>query len=166
MIEIEFVPHTTILAGEWFALANDMGGRSIREPLKRCIQQVVGPAFVENFEVGGNPSWEPLSEETVKRKAIYGQTSDPLIGSGALQKKSGQLNIWSIDGQGDDAEARLENLGDQWYGFVHQAGATAGHGATIPARPWATLDERDIDKMEEIFGQWLDERIGANLGGV
>jgi phage gpG-like protein len=151
-IDIDWFPHPTIVASQFYQLAGDINVRSLREPLKRSIQQVIAPAFKENFLSGGRPAWTPLADVTQKKKAAKGQTDDPLIATGRLMRKAQQLNVWTIDGR--EAEARLDNLGDVAYGYVHQNGSEH-----IPQREWAMLTPNEVDKVEQVFGRWLDERI-------
>lgn len=161
-IDIDFDPAIPIVIGAFYSLADDVSIKSYREPLQRSIRDVVGPALVNNFDVGGIPPWQPLAPSTVAIKEKKGSDSKPLILTGALRRKAGQLNIWNIDGP--EAEARLENLEGVEYGFVHQVGAVGGRGSVIPERPWASLDDNSIDKIQEVFGEWIDERLVKNLG--
>src|SRR5690554_865585 len=117
-ISIDYDPEPTLLARQFYSLAGDVRVRSLREPLRRAIREVIGPAFRENFAVGGRPrAWAPLAESTVRNKGH----ATPLIDSGTLQRIAGQLNLWTIDGV--KGEARAENLGKAFYGLLHQVGA-------------------------------------------
>lgn len=154
-VTIDFFPKPAIIASQFYQLAGDVDVRSLREPLKRSIQQVIAPAFRENFDTSG-PGWVPLADITAKKKAHKGYPNDPLIATGKLRRKAGQLNIWTIDGP--RGEARLDNLGDAYYGGVHQMGSEF-----IPQREWAMLTPDEIDKVEQVFGRWIDERIAIRL---
>jgi len=154
-IDIDWFPHPTIVASQFYSLAGDLNVRSLREPLKRSIQQVISPAFRDRFLSEG-PGWTPLAEVTQKAKDREGRDEGILRRTNKLYKKAQQLSIWNIDGQ--QGEARLENLGEQYYGFVHQMGSEH-----IPQREWAYLEPKEVDKVQEVFGQWLDERIARKL---
>lgn len=156
-IEIDWIPHPYVVAAQFYELAGDVEVRSLREPLRRCIKEVFAPAFVENFQAEGRPPWTPLAEATLERKKGPGILHE----SGDLRRKAGQLNMWTIDGIKAEARADQANQLGVGYGIVHQE----GYGP-IPARPWATVTEQDIDKAEEVFGRWLDERISVTIGGV
>jgi phage gpG-like protein len=101
-----------------------------------------------------------------------------------------QLNIWTIT----STEASIQSLPEKiFYGGIHQAGtgvavsarqASGGtmegfrsmmehvlqHGASnergknIPARPFAMVQTEDLDKIQDEFDIWLNERIIARLG--
>lgn len=154
---IEWLPDLKLVASDFFQLAGDVNVKSLREPLKRTIQQVVAPALQENFDSSGHGTWEPLADVTLAMKGRKGQPSNPLIATGKLRRKAGQLNVWTINGPA--GEATLDQLSDVEYGYVHQFGST-----TIPQREWAALTSADIEKVEEVFGRWLDERIVARMG--
>lgn len=155
-VDIDWFPHPAIIASQFYSLAGDVNVKSLREPLKQSIQEVIAPAFRDNFLAGGRPAWVPLAEVTEEKKAAKGYTEGPLIATGRLMRKASQLNAWTIDGQA--GEARLDNLGDEYYGYVHQYGSEH-----IPQREWALLSPQEIDKVEEVFGRWLDVRIAKNL---
>lgn len=75
--------------------------RSFRVPLERSIQRVMAPSFQRNFDVGGRPTWAPLSETTkvIKRQLGYGDRGT-LVRTGMLRRVVGQKNIWSIGRSG------------------------------------------------------------------
>lgn len=158
-IDIEWFPEPKVVATQFYQLAGDVDVRSLKEPLKRSIQQVIAPAFRDNFAAGGRPKWTPLADATVRKKG----DNTVLVRSGKLKKRAGQLNLWTIDGVA--GEARAENLGNAEYGVFHQNGAERGNWS-LPARPWAMLTAEEEQKVEEVFGAWLDERIAARLRTV
>lgn len=167
--------------------------RSFKEPLTRSVKRVIIPSIRKNFDAGGRPGWEPLSEYAIKRR---GYSAWPiLIRSGALRKGATQFNIWDI-GQ---TSATVRKLPDKvWYGALHQSGfggfgqyveaakkALGGraparevtrrafelmeskHGAggraaaAIPQRRFIMYQEEDIDRIQQIFYEWLVERTIA-----
>jgi len=151
---VDWRPNLTVLASGYFLLAEDVTAKSMREPLKRSIQQVAAPGFQQNFIAGGRPRWEPLADVTLAKK----KNSEILVESGRLKKKAGQLNLWTIDGMKGEARAdQAEELG-VGYGIVHQDGA-----GNIPARPWADLTAQEVDKIEDVFGRWVSERVALRV---
>jgi phage gpG-like protein len=131
--------------------------RSMREPLKRSIQQVIAPSFGQNFVSMGRPEgWQQLSDATLMNKTRYNYPDDILVRTGLLRKTIQQLNIWTIS----RTEATIQGLPDKIaYGVYHQTGTT-----NMPARPFAVLQDEDIDKIQEIFADWMLERAMAHVG--
>lgn len=186
-VDLKFEPSAGIMARRVDKLGLDI--RSFKEPLKRSVQQVMIPSIQLNFIMGGRPPWEPLSEQTVARKG----NSKILIDSGALAKQMGYLKIWTIDREkafiadlpekvwygkvhqaGASFSVKYKSVGAIDFGAIKQAlpwatreGSTfpsSGQGA-IPARPFVMIQPDDEEEIEEIFDQWLGERIArAGLG--
>jgi phage gpG-like protein len=146
--------------------------RSFKVPLDRIVRQVMVPSIRTNFEVEGRPRWVPLAEYTMNLKARKGRSepSRVLVDSGRLRTVATQIGIWKVDRD----NAYIQTLKDAPYGFFHQTGFRSGFsGRQVPARPWALVQDEDVDKMEDIFEIWLDERIqqywlkkGALVGGI
>lgn len=91
--------------------------RSFKEPLTSAIKTVVIPSIRKNFDVGGRPAWEPLSEYTIKVRK--GSAWPILQRTGALRKAATQFNIWTVS----TTSAAIRSLPQKvWYGYVHQAG--------------------------------------------
>jgi phage gpG-like protein len=188
----EFKPGLGIMASRFDKLGLDI--RSFREPLKRSIQRVIAPSIGKNFLQGGRPeSWEPLSEMTLpvkdRAKSRF-PVEDPLMRSGLLFKTMQQLNIWTITTD----KASIQELPSKiWYGYVHQAGtnnagtaaeASGGtsegfmkmieavlvgggqseRGMNIPARPFAMIQEEDMDAIQAEWEIWMNERVIRQLG--
>lgn len=75
---VTFTPTVAILAGRIDKLGMDI--RSFKEPLTRSVRDVMTVSIRRNFDVGGRPTWEPLSETTLARRASAGFAgSDPLV---------------------------------------------------------------------------------------
>lgn len=187
---ITFEPTIGIAAARIAKLGVDI--RSFRVPLKRAIQQVVIPSIQTNFQVGGRPAWEPLSDYTLKRRAADGVGGDaPLVRSGKLKRTLSYYNIWTVT----STMAILADLPEQVaYGGIQQAGYEGQGGGRrikvkgrkpldvldeaignaapsqvvppIPARPFVMLQPEDEDKITEIFIEWLGERVVAAWPGV
>lgn len=154
-LSITFEPSTKIVAQGFFALAGDLNVRSLKVPLQRAIKEVIAPAFVENFNTAGHGAWAELDEDTKKPGG-----DSVLVRTGRLRKASGQLNLWSIKGTIAEAIAdRADDLG-VGYGNVHLAGAES---VNIPQRNWQSIEPQDLDRIEQVFGKWLDERTMRRL---
>lgn len=150
--------------------------RSFKVPLKRAVQQVVIPSIQMNFHKHGRPRWTPLASSTVDQKGH----AVPLFLTGALRSTMKQIGIWHIDTE----KALITDLPEKvWYGVIHQAGASGhryksfhdevvdryvniGQSGAIPARPFAMIQPEDEEAIEQVFVEWLNERIAAaGLGG-
>ena len=160
-----FEPSVGILARKIDRLK--YGIKDMRQPLRASVREVVIPSIQMNFRKGGRPRWTNLTEETWAQK---GAGEKILIGSGALMKTMGYMNIWHIDSK----MAILNQLPEKvWYGALHQA----GHGGYVgfqdpvknsmvnigtpglPARPFVMLQEEDIVGIEAVFSRWMGREI-------
>lgn len=151
-MQFRFHPSVGLSARRLDRLGLDI--RSMREPLKRSIQQVLAPSFRKNFEVGGRPeSWEPLSDFAVEMR---GSSEPILVRSGLLKRTIQQLNIWTID---REKAALLDLPNKVWYGKLQQAGRD---DQQLPARPFVMIQDEDYDKIERVFQVWLAERIALS----
>lgn len=179
-LSIEMEPSVGILARKVDKLGLDI--RSFKEPLTRAVKQVMIPSIRQNFIQQGRPDrWQRLADATVARKGF----KDILIHTGELYKQMGYQKIWHIDRE----KALIPDLPEKvWYGKVHQAGAegisqtftvkNVGLSASssydvggfetsgeIPQRRFVMLHPEDEDAIEQIFDEWLGERImKAGLG--
>jgi phage gpG-like protein len=151
-LQFAFRPSLGISARRLDRLGLDI--RSMREPLKRSIQQVLAPSFKKNFEVGGRPvPWEPLADFTVEQR---GNADPVLVRSGLLKRTIQQLNIWHIDMH----KAALLDLPPKiWYGKLQQAGRD---DQNLPPRPFVVMQDDDYDGIERVFAVWLAERIAMS----
>lgn len=180
-ISFSFEGSAGIAGKKFLRLAEDVD--SLEEPLTRSVRDVVIPSIMMNFRKYGRPRWAPILPETAAQK---GGSFVPLVRDGSLKATMGSLDIWRIDNE----KALIPNLpADVWYGVVHQTGAsfsgskgasggtvrivglgsssrtaqvtdTSG-GGEIPARPFAVIQPEDEEAIEEIFNEWLGERINA-----
>lgn len=180
-VTMDFEPSIGIMARRFDKLGLDI--RSFKEPLSRAIKQVVIPSIRTNFDVGGRPAWSSLAERTVKTKG----NNKKLVTSGALRRQMGYFKLWDVDRE----TAKLTNLPTSvWYGKLHQEGygtvdmqeefhfpqghrgpavslgmRNYGEGNGAPARPFVMLQDEDLPKIDEVFSEWLQERIvKAGLG--
>jgi len=119
ILRFEMKPSIGILAAGYTKFGMDI--RSFREPLTRAVKEVMIPSIRENFDEGGRPDkWDPLADYTLQRRADEGISGDkPLIKTGKLRRRMGNISIWSIDSE----KAEIHNLpSDIWYGKLHQMG--------------------------------------------
>lgn len=173
--DIEVTPSPILLWKSFDAFADNI--RSLKEPLQRAVRDVLAPSIRLNFEAEGRPvRWQALADGTVATKEYMGrsQPSRILYATGTLARVASQLNIWTIDGgyQTGEASAYIADLPERaWYGKVHQAGMTLMSRARqlpmaydIPQRPWALIQDEDVERIELIFYEWVEER--AVLSGA
>lgn len=190
---VQWEPTLGITAGRIDKLGINI--KSFREPLKRAIKQVVIPSIRTNFQVGGRPAWEPWSPATEDIMKKMGKVSRSiLVRSGALMRVMGQQNIWTvtptfavladlppkvwygkvhqagyegrsmkrlISKHGGDRAAAFEEMVDNLAG-----GNAPGGAPSIPARPFAVLQDEDEDAITEVFINWLGERVDRVWPGV
>jgi phage gpG-like protein len=197
----EFSPSIGIMAKRFAALADEL--EDLREPLTRAVEDVMTLSILENFMQGGRPQWEPLAEDTLKKRQRDGTGSMILVRSGNLAEVASSKEIWSIGRQTALVRALPQKA---WYGKIHQAGTSAtasggnwfekyqtaarkvlgpkasqkevdshayalfderarGYGPSprssteIPARAFIMFQDEDIDAIEQIFLEWLEEKI-------
>jgi phage virion morphogenesis protein len=143
------------------------GIEDMRVPLTKAVKQVMQPSIRRNFNVGGRPAWEPLSEDTIKAKRGDARI---LIDSGNLLFVASMFAIWTIT----DNSATVRDLPSMVrYGKVHQKGAKkAGSGSNgtngrgyvnIPARPFIMVQPEDEEKIREIFARWLGRQAKVSI---
>ena len=183
----DFQPSLALSARQFDKLDVDI--RSFREPLKRSIQRVIAPSIGQNFIAHGRPEgWVPYADATVEMKMRDPKNKfgpeDILRRSGLLWKTMQQYNIWTVT----QTQAAILSLPSKiWYGGLHQAGfgvtaahvqpakgmflspeelrASAANKVSIPARPFAMFQNQDLDRVQEVFADWLQERVDARLAG-
>jgi phage gpG-like protein len=129
--------------------------RSFKEPLTRSVKRVIIPSIRKNFQEGGRPPWEPLSEATIN---IRGDAWPILIRSGKLRRGATQFNIWDIDRE----KAAIRSLPPGvWYGALHQEGF-GGFGAFMSqARRQAGRGATSGEVLRTAFGLMDEARGGA-----
>lgn len=168
-LEFEFQPSIGILANQLDKFGLEF--KNLREPLVLSIQKVMIPSFRANFAAEGRPAWEGLSPVTIKRRG--GDAHPILRRTGRLERDATQTSRWHIT---DTAASIQEWPESSWYGVLHQAGygsaakASVGkqtsRGAAafqIPARPFILYQDEDIERIQEIFMDWM-ERKAAQYG--
>jgi phage virion morphogenesis protein len=163
-LELTFKPKLSVIREDLKDLGVDL--RSLREPLKRSIQQVIIPSIRANFDAGGRPKWAPYAAATLEfHEMLSLQVSKGmLVKTGALKAVATQFNIWTVTQE----DAKLTGLPQTvWYGNIHQTGGKGGKGpkGIIPARPFIMFQDEDYEKITQVFAKWLDERIARRWAG-
>lgn len=155
-LEFTFEPTIVIAASRIDKLGVDI--RSFRKPLERAIREVVIPSIGQNFDVGGRPSWEPLSVSTEEIRSRIGKrpVGRVLVSTGALRRGATQLNNWKI-GRGAAVFAQLPPR--VWYGMVHQLGY---EGKTMTSR----IKAAGGDKGKALANAIADAMSGKSTGHV
>lgn len=137
--------------------------RSLKEPLKRAVKEVMIPSFRQNFDSEGRPSWTPAARN-------YGHSL--LNDTGRLRNATGLLAIWDFDRE--HAKLNPTSLASRVGAkIVHQTGVTRRSGGlgktssgihTIPARPFIMMQFEDEEKIQRIFEEYLRERVERRWG--
>ncbi len=140
------------------------GIKSVREPMKRAIRDVMSPSIKLNFSRGGRPKkWLPLAPDTIKirQREGFNGSGPVLIRTRKLRNAAIAQARWKIDGIRGQAlygnfPARAK------YGPIHQIGVRKDAGS-IPARPFAVIQEQDMDEIKKVFADWLMERAERKI---
>lgn len=159
--QLKFEPSIAVAAGRIDRMQGAID--SFREPLKRAVKEIIAPSIRKNFDVGGRPSWEPLTEFTIQRRAEDGYGAGPILErTGRLRHQASQPSIWRYT---DTSAAILDLPSSIWYGKLHQSGFTDSlRGTEVPARPFIMLQDEDIRGVEKLFAEWIEERFAAVWG--
>jgi phage gpG-like protein len=162
-VNISFEPTTLITTKRIDKLGMDI--RSFHEPLQRAVQQVIAPSILKNFDVGGRPAWEPLSQGTLdvrKRLSISGSSS-PLMRTGLLRRTMGQLNVWSIGIN----TAMIRDLPSKvWYGAIHQAGAEQGTMKARIKKHGSAKKALESILDDQMHAMRTGKTMGSSFGGI
>lgn len=157
LLELTFEPSLAKVEAHIKVLALEL--KDFKEPLQKCIKDVIIPSIQANFAAGGRPAWAPYAQETLDFHKMLGESlSDSLlVKTGALKSAMGSESIWTIS----STEAYIAGLpSNVWYGYLHQQGYPGGSGnGPIPARPFAMLQEQDLADIDKVFDKWLHEAI-------
>lgn len=117
-----------------------------REPLQISLELVIIPSIRKNFQVGGRPKWQPLSEPY----RSYRLPRPILVQTGALRAAATTIANWRVDH--DSAE--MIGVDSAPYAGYHQTGTRI-----MPARPFAMYQPEDVDQIAQIFEIWVDGLI-------
>ena len=119
----------------------DRLGVTPRDVIRQIAEHWANEVFPRRVDQGGARPWPPLSPVSIKLRG----PSRPLQGRGRL--RSGFHLLFATD-----RKAVVANP----FGAVHQFGATTGEGAAIPgvripARPFMTITDEDIDDAMSVI---------------
>lgn len=171
--------------------------QNFKVPLTQAIRQVMMPSIRKNFEVGGRPDWDPLADYTVQVRGTSTPilvrsgnlarvaSSFPIwtIGDTSASIQSLPSNVWYGNihqaGYGNMLSiARRELGGMASRRDIERRVAQLFEGArppgqqtkfVIPQREFALFQDEDVDKIQEIFADWMErqaDQVGRswNLG--
>lgn len=153
----------------------------MRQPLT-AVKVLLVADVRENFDQAHAPdgtAWLPLKNPSQRRG---GSSSKPLRDTGLLMASVTAQGRGHVEQITEDTLVLGTNLP---YAGVHQHGATiffpektrkkpwvfeAGgkkvftrrlkaHSVTIPARPFLGFSPRALDRIDKIFGEWLEQRL-------
>lgn len=161
-LDVEFSPSAQIIGRDLSNLAR--GFRTYRVPLRQSVDHVMIPAIAHQFEVGGDPPWEPLAASTVERReaqgTMGGEPQDILVETGTLFSAVTARARWTFTPD----EAYFSNMPTRAeYGVYHQLGfGNARGGGFVPARPFVRGTDEDVDAVEDIFSRWANGMIIVN----
>jgi phage gpG-like protein len=160
---VEFRPSPFMMAAGFDTLGANV--KSYKEPLTRAIKKVMIPSIRKTFETEGRGDWTPLQQHTIENRQWEGYPAGPILQrSGALMRVAGQFNIWTVNGPA--GEAYIASVPSKvWYGAIHQGGIgeDAFSAGSIVARPWAVMYPEDMADIEEIFFEWIEERVRLDV---
>lgn len=191
----DFKPSLAMSARQFDKMGVDIRSfrEPLKRSIQRVISPSIGQNFISNGRPEGWVPYADATVDMKMHdpKNKFGP-EDMLRRSGLLWKTMQQLNIWTIT-QTQAAILTLPNK--IWYGGIHQSGfgmqsssVTAGAGGVgalkgailspeqlrsagaaasvnIPARPFAMFQTQDLDRVQEVFADWLEERVNARLAG-
>lgn len=160
-VDVEFAPSARIIGRDLSALA--AGFRTFGFPLRESVDRVMIPAIAHQFEVGGDPPWEPLAEATIERReregTMGGEPQDILVETGRLFSAAVARARWTFTPD----EAFFSNMPTRaQYGVYHQLGFASTQGGFTPARPFVRGGSEDADDVEDIFQRWANGLILVN----
>lgn len=144
----DFRINADLIKASTFRFARQLG--DMNWPLRQSVKLVIIPSMMANFMVGGRPTWEGLAEETIlwKIKNFPAQNAFiPLWRTGNLHEKVEGGYYWRFTRESADMEM-LDSVVS--YAKFHQRGTRH-----MPARPFAVLQQKDIERIVVIFDSWI-----------
>jgi phage gpG-like protein len=126
--------------------------------LRSAGMNVVLPAMRENIALGGRPPFAPLAPSTIARKRAKGNWGPILVDTGRMlgslfPGKAG--NVMDVDGAAGTGEFGTEIS----YAAYHQSGTPK-----MPRRPFAVLQEKDVQALAELAATWCVGTAGEVSG--
>lgn len=146
-------------------LALDFAGTNrMRQPLLKIARKVLSPSIARNFAVGGRPDkWQQVGTSTYRSgKGDKSGTSSPLWVTGKMKRSAAALARFRV-ARNELTYGNFPNT--VWFAVVHDD-AKLARKANIPQRPFALLQPKDITDSLRIFGDWVEERVNANIKRV
>lgn len=138
----------------------------LRRLFEEIRDEVVIPSIQKNFDVGGRPRWENLSQVTLMRRGMTGGealalqlagATSPLVNTGRMKRSAVAKARFTIrDNQMTYGNWPLS----RWWAPVHNFGGQGGH---IPQRQFVGLQQEDITAIREITNEWIEENIDSSL---
>ena len=126
-----------------------------RIPFEQALNEVIIPRIEMNFASEGNPKWVRLAQSTVEKR---GSAHPILVESGYLKMMAAQEMFWVVEKDvmwfNPSAFAAMVR-----YGQFHESGTRL-----MPARPFLSFDDTDIELVELIFTAYIAEVIGMMWG--
>lgn len=116
--------------------------------LMRRIAETMYDAVMKNFSEEGRPKWPPLSQSTIRERERKGYWPGQIL----VRSRRLQSSITT------HYTERMAMVGTNLiYAPIHQLGGRAGkkRKAIIPARPFLSVTEKEIDIIKEIAMEWL-----------
>jgi hypothetical protein len=149
-VEVVATPLPSIVAEGYFMLAERLS--RLVEPA-RLAAGVLSREIATNFAVGGRPTpWPPLADVTVRRKGhdrLLVDTED--MYSAATSEES-----WQVESGGRSASAHLDSSALPYYSIFHIEGTQF-----MPERDFTFIPDEALDKVEDIFGEFIDQALEA-----
>ena len=181
-----FQPAPGIVAKDIDKLGLDL--QSFKVPLVKAIRLVMMPSIRKNFEQGGrpDPGWEPLAPYTINvrgtawpilvrsgaLKRVASSFAIWTIGQTSASIRSMPSSVWYGNlhqaGYGSIGQIARRQLGPRATAqdiedramelFMGATPAKKQTKITIPQREFALFQESDVEKIQEIFIDWVEER--------
>jgi phage gpG-like protein len=146
LLSVTYVPPLEVVGAQFAELAREI--HDLDDPLEKVVRDVMMPSIQANFDAGGRPAWEPLSETT---QEIRGDSGPILQRSGDLMGSATSFDLWTIDSAA--GEVFVGGI-DPFYGGFHQSGTAA-----MPMREFILIQPEDAEAIAQIFGEHVDDAI-------
>ncbi|MHA2047126.1 MAG: hypothetical protein ACW99G_20230 [Candidatus Thorarchaeota archaeon] len=140
----------------------------LRKLFEEIRDEVLIPSIRKNFEVGGRPPWEPISQSTsgLGKEGFIASAASGIIGGRKPLTKSGQMK------RAATAKARFIIRNNEmhygkwpekrWFGPVHNL-RELSERAHIPNRPFTVIQREDQIAIEEITNDWIEARVNEHI---
>ena len=166
--EVDFNPSIFLIQK---GLREATSSKHIGKPLWQAINDVMIPSLKKNFDQQGRPrQWKPLRVRTniMRRRAGYAASGPILDRTGTLKSAALAKARWSVDPiKGQALYGKFPPRA--WYANIHQGGFVGFLGGAfggtqpIPPRPFAVVQEQDLDDMVAIFRGWLSDNFEKSM---